>query len=123
MSLKKQMLTRMILVIVLAMVVGCAGLKDRWDKLTPQEQSQIVLNGLQDQLNIWFDAGKAFVATDPVKYQQNWKTKIVPLFDVANAAIRDAIVYKKSPGQIYAEVSPTIEKAVTALKAWGVVTQ
>lgn len=120
---RRTLLYRLLMVVLLMFLVSCASMKDRWDNLTPQEQAQIVLNGLQDQLNLWFDAGKSFVATDPIKYKQEWKTKIVPLFDVANQAIKDAVVYKKSPGQVYSEVSPTVEKAVTALRSWGVVTQ
>lgn len=110
---------KILLIFMLVFLVGCAGLQDRWDKLTPDEQARIVLNGLQDQVDLWLSAGIAYVDANPT-YRPEWKAKVVPLFDLANQAVKDALIYKKSPSDIYATVSPTVNKAVVALKAWGV---
>lgn len=109
----------LMLILLLVLFVGCSSLQAKWDNLTPDQQASIVLNGLEDQLNLWFDAGKSYVTANP-NHQVEWQTKVIPLFDLANQAIKDAVIYKKSPADIYATVSPTITKAITALKAWGV---
>lgn len=110
---------RILLIFMLVLIVGCVGLKDKWNSLTPIEQSAIILDGLQNQVDIWHDAGIDFVKANPT-YKAEWQAKVNPLFDLANQAIKDAIVYKKSPSLIFAEVAPTVVKATTALKAWGI---
>lgn len=113
------MLSKVLLVIMLMFLVGCASLQTEWGKLTPEQQSAFILGGLQDQLTLWFDAGKAYVVSHPDRADL-WQGKVIPLFDVANHAIKDAIIYKKSPSLIYAEVSPTVSSVMAALQAWGV---
>jgi hypothetical protein len=112
--------TRVILLILAAvMLMGCSGLKTNWDSLPESDQAKIVLGTLQKSLNMWFDAGASFVVTHP-EYADKWKNEILPGFDLANTAIKDAAVYQKSPASIYSEVSPTITKITEALSAWGV---
>jgi len=114
--IKQRYLMMMLLMVFL---VGCAGLQEKWGDLSSEQQSTIILAGLQKQVDIWHDKGIEFVKANPT-YKAEWQTKVNPLFDVANQAITNAIAYKKSPSLIFAEVSPTVTKAITALKAWGI---
>jgi hypothetical protein len=88
--------------------------------MTPDQQSSVILNGLQDQLTVWFDSGKTYVTSNP-KYQEEWQTKVVPAFDLANRAIQAAIISKKDPSAIYSQVAPLVNAVVIDLQSWGVV--
>jgi len=102
---------------------GCGAtqnLQEDWDKLTPVEQGRVVTHGLQDQLKVWYDAGQAFVLAHP-QYKDEWHNKVNPLFDVANKAVKDALIYQKTPSDIYNQVTPTVAAVVSALTAWGVI--
>lgn len=108
-----------VLLLVLVLIAGCAGLQASWNKLTPDEQGRVVLSGLQKQLDNGFDASKSFLSTNP-KYQVDWKTKVVPAFDVANAAIKTAIIAKSTPDKVYAEILPLVNKALNLARGLGV---
>jgi hypothetical protein len=109
----------LLLVLALLLSVGCAGLQANWNKLTPDERARVILRGFQKQLDNAFDTTKAFVATNPAKYQVDWKLKVVPAFDVANGAIRAATTAKYAPERVYDEVLPFLNKALTLARGLG----
>lgn len=105
--------------LVLVFIIGCANLQQKWNNLTDDEQGRVILNGLQDQLDIWFDAGKAFVKDNPT-YQTEWQTKVIPSFDVANKAVGQALLSKTTPDTIYMKIAPQVSKVIEMLRVWGV---
>jgi len=113
--------------VVLAMVVllvGCAGIEEKWSALSPDEKGRIVLNDLQTQLNTLFDTGKAFIVAHP-EHQAAWKGQIVPAFDTANKSLRAAIELSKTkpitPEQAYAQIQPLINSVINLLVSIGAV--
>jgi hypothetical protein len=116
---QKIYLFRFLVIASLVFLIGCAGLKTGWDSLSKEEKARVVLNGAQDQLTAWFELGQNFVVANP-KYIDEWKEKIVPGFDVANKAIRLAILQQYDISKVYAEVLPLVSTVIDALKAWGI---
>ena len=114
--------TQILLIIFCIFTMGCgiSNLQKDWNAMTPDQQSSVILNGLQDQLTVWFDSGKTYVTSNP-KYQEEWQTKVVPAFDLANRAIQAAIISKKDPSAIYSQVAPLVNAVVIDLQSWGVV--
>ncbi len=110
--------------LILVFAVGCAGVAEKWETLTPGEQSRVVLDGMQAQLDNLFDTGKAYVVLHP-EYSDTWKTKIAPAFSAANKSIAAAIklcqTENMTPSQVYETVQPLITVVVDLLKAIGVV--
>jgi hypothetical protein len=102
--------------------IGCAGIQEKWNALTPDEKARVVLNDLQSQLNTLFDTGKAYITANP-QYQNKWKTQIVPAFDVANKSLASAMTLAKSgqltPDQVYAQVQPVINSVINLLVSIG----
>lgn len=103
-------------VVLLLALVSCAGIQEKWNKLTPNEQARIILNGLQDQLTIAFDQCKVQIGN-----KLEWKTKVVPAFDIANKSI--AKVYELgnspilTPQMVLEKVQAQVDEALqTALK-------
>jgi len=73
-----------LVMIVLMSLVACATTQEKWNKLTPNEKARIVIGDIQGQLNGAFDSAKLQIG-----YKPEWKTKVVPAFDVANKALAD----------------------------------
>lgn len=103
---------------------GCAGIQDKWNALSADEKARIVINDLQGQLNTLFDTSRAYVTANP-KYQVDWKTKIVPAFDVANKSLLSAMTLAKSgqitPDQVYAQIQPVMNSVINLLVSIGAV--
>lgn len=110
--------------LILVFAVGCAGVSEKWDTLTPAEQSRIILDGMQSQLDNLFDTGKAYVVLHP-EYSDTWKTKIAPAFSAANKSIAAAIKLSMSenitPAQVYETVQPLISEVINLLKSIGII--
>lgn len=109
--------------VVLAVLSGCAGMQDKWNKLTPNEKARIIVNGFQNSVESLFDTGKAYVTANPSK-QEMWRTKAIPAFDAANKSIIVAInlcaAGGATPEVIYKSIGPAIDAIVAILKAIGV---
>jgi hypothetical protein len=115
-----------IIITLIVALVGCASvanLQTAWNKLTPNDKARIVVGGFQDQLNNLFDIGKSYVASHPDKVTE-WKTKVIPAFDMANKSLRGYIVAigmgTATPEAIFKEIPPLIVSVVTLLQAMGV---
>ncbi len=104
-----------IVLLVCLALVACVGLQAQWEALTPDAKARVVLNDLQDQLTSKFTEAKAFVVLNP-KYQDTWKTKINPAFDVANKGIKAALdtakAGKMTPEIAYQQVQPLVAQAI-----------
>ena len=92
---------------------------------TEQQQAQVILGAFQDSLGIAFDSGKLYVSAHPEKLQ-DWKTKIIPLFDAANKILADLETKGKAGTPItVSEVTNTLAAKIleiqTALTGWGVI--
>lgn len=113
-----------LVVVVSFLMVGCAGIQEKWNALSSDEKARIILNDLQSQLNTVFDVGKAFVASNP-QYKDKWKTQIVPAFDVANNSLLSAMNLVKTgqltPDQAYSQVQPVINSVINLLISIGAV--
>jgi hypothetical protein len=120
--LRKQIAIRIVLmfiILTLAGCQGCAAFRVKYNTLTPDEKARVNIEAVQDQLGIWFDAGKVFVDANP-KYLPEWKTKVIPTFDLVNGTIKTYIIYKKDPSSTFTEVLPMMSKVIATLSSWGV---
>jgi len=119
--MKKKLL--ILLPIILALV-ACAGVQEKWNKLTPDEKARIIIGDFQGQLDNLFDQGKAYVVAHPDK-QELWKTKAIPAFSVANQSLASVITLGKTkpltPDQVYAVVQANVNAVVTLLTQMGVI--
>jgi hypothetical protein len=108
-----------------SLLISCATLQSKWKASTEQEKAQIILGGFQDSLNIAFDAGKLYVTAHPDKLD-NWRTKIIPMFDATNKILGD-LIKKGQAGtpltvlQVTNGLSGRILEIQTALTGWGVI--
>jgi hypothetical protein len=93
-----------------------------WDQLTPDQQARVVTYQFQSQVQNLFSIGKAYVAVRPETVPQ-WKTAIVPAFDVANTALKTFIDSKGSLSVdvVRAQLQPMINKILLLLAGLGVV--
>ena len=113
------------ILIILVLLSGCASLKAAWDKATPQERTNIVLYGLQQSLNSGLDAGIAYVKqkNDP-KITNEWHTRIIPAFDIANKTLRQLIIDTQAGKITVADalksVSVQFNEIQSMLAAWGI---
>jgi len=116
---QKRMLHKVLMILVIISLVGCAGFGEKYKALTPDEKARVNINGLQDQLGAWFDAGKIFVDANP-KYKEEWKTKVIPSVDLANQAIGAYIATKSNDSAAYKQILPLVSKVIATLSAWGI---
>lgn len=120
-------------VIAAIMVIGllfslgaCATLQQKWDKATDDEKARIVVSQTQSSLKLAFVASQTFVASNP-KYKDEWKNKVLPMFEAANNILGD-IIKKGQAGQkiTYMEVLAAVGGRITDIMAvinkWGVKT-
>lgn len=109
-------------VLTCLLLLSCAGLQAQWNKLSPDQKASIILNGLQDELSATFDSGKAYVQANP-KYQDIWRQKIVPAFDVANKALTNAIKLassgKMTDTEVYGNIQPLVTSTLNLLTSIG----
>ena len=113
----------LIIPILLACLVACAN--QTGTVQTEQQQAQVILGAFQDSLGIAFDSGKLYVSAHPEKLQ-DWKTKIIPLFDAANKILADLEAKGKAGTPItVSEVTNSLAAKIleiqTALTGWGVI--
>ncbi len=114
----------LVLSILLASLIGCATLQQKWDKATDDERARIVLSQTQKSLKNLFNVGKAFVELKP-QYITEWKEKVNPAFDVANKVLADLIAKGKRGEKLsYIDVIAAIGAKVSDIEkllvAWGV---
>lgn len=103
------------------LLVACAYFQDiqkKWNELTPDEQARVIINGLQDQLDVAFDQAKLQIGNKP-----EWKTKVVPAFDVANKTLGDVIAIGKTgsitPELVYSKIGNLVVNALALAKQYG----
>lgn len=122
--MKRKILVGLVAMVFLATLIGCATIEEQWAKRTPDEQARIITNGIQEQLNDAFDISKAYVVANP-KYQEKWIKEIVPAFKIANETTADVLLLAKSgqitPDQVYAKLSPLVNKVMNYLVSIGAV--
>ena len=110
----------------LMLLVSCAGLQAKWAALTPDEKARIVISDLQGQLDNGFTQGKAYVIANP-KYQDVWKSKIVPAFSVANQSLASVITLGKTkpltPEFVYAQAQVQVTNVLNLLIQLGAIKQ
>lgn len=97
---------------------ACAGLQQSWDKLTPDQQARIIINGLQSNLTAKFEQAKVYVDLNP-QYKPVWKGKIVPAFDEANQTLRGMTLLlsgaKLKPEEVYIKIKPKLDQILLYL--------
>ena len=122
--MKRKFVHLFLSVILLASLVSCVGLQEKWGALTPDQKAQVIIGDIQGQLTNAFNTGKAYIATKP-EYQEKWKTQIVPAFDIANKALASVIVLGKTkpltPEFVYAQVQPQVTNVVNLLILIGAI--
>ena len=116
--MKRKVLVYLVGILLLAGLISCASIEEKWSELTPDQQARIVIDGLQDQLDNAFDSVKAQIGSKP-----EWKSKIVPAFDVANKALAGVIVIGKTqpltPELVYAKVQNQINNVLNLCVQFG----
>ena len=122
--MKRKFVPLFLSVILLATLVSCVELQEKWRALTPDQKAQVIIGDIQGQLTNAFNTGKAYIATKP-EYQEKWKTQIVPAFDIANKALASVIVLGKTkpltPEFVYAQVQPQVTNVVNLLILIGAI--
>ena len=112
--------------LAIVLMVGCAGIQEKWGALTPDEKGRIIISDLQGQLDNAFNQGKAYVVAKP-ELQTQWKTKIIPAFDVANKALASVIVVGKTqpltPEFVYAQTQAQVTNVLNLLIQLGAIKQ
>lgn len=110
--------------LVMVLMVGLMSCATSTVQLTKDQEARIILNSIQDNLGVLFDTGKAFVATNP-KYQEIWKMKINPSFDVANKTVASALDLAKkgqyTPAEVKAMVVPLVNSVIALLAQIGAI--
>ncbi len=110
-------------IILACFLMGCAGVQQKWEALTPDLKARVVINDLQGQLDNLFTQGKAYVTKNPSVYAE-WKVKVVPAFSVANKALADVILIGRTktltPDMVYAKAQGQINNVVALLAIWGI---
>lgn len=100
-----------VLLLVIPILLACANFQAKWDALTPDQKARIIISDLQGQLDNAFTSAKAQIGTKP-----EWKTKVIPAFDVANKALADVIAIGKTkpltPEFVYAKVQNQINNVI-----------
>jgi hypothetical protein len=96
--------------------------QEQWNKMTPDEQSRVVISGLQKQLNTKFDETKLFVTGKP-ELQDTWKRNLVPAFDTCNKSLLKmkglAEKGQMTPDQVYITFKPELDKLILYLLQIG----
>jgi hypothetical protein len=114
-----------VILLVSALALSMSGCATAPNSQNPgQDEARMMIASFQKSLSMSFDLGKAYVALHPEK-QSEWKTKVVPIFDAVNKALKD-LETKGASGQAITVLDVT--NAVTgqmaqinaALMAWGV---
>jgi len=122
--MRKRISLFLVMVVMMAMVGACAGVQEKWNALTPDEKARIVIGDVQAQINTLFDTGKAYVTANP-KYQDIWKSKIVPAFSVANQSLASVITLGKTkplnPELVYAQVMGQVNNVLALLIQIGAI--
>ena len=98
------MLRKTLPVILMFMIMGCVGLQQKWEQLTPDEKARVILADMQGQLKNMFEVGKAYVESNPDK-RGLWQKNGLPAIEAANMAIGKLLAAgateKLTPDQIY----------------------
>ncbi len=110
------------------MLSGCAGLKENYDKATPQQRTDLFLYGLNKSLGTAVDTGAAYVKQkNDVKVTNEWQTRIIPAMDACNKLLREFIIKNNNAGpsgitivEIMATVGVRFNEIQAMLKAWGI---
>ena len=110
--------------LVLLLLMGCATLKENWDKATPEQRAEVVLYGFQKALDAGLDAGIVYISAHPEK-KLEWQTKIIPMFDATNKILRDLMLQGKAGKQLtYYDVAFAVvgrfAEINAALGGWGI---
>ena len=117
--MKKKVFIQAILVILMAvLMVGCA----HWAELTRQEKARTVADGIQEELDEMFDSSKMYLDLHP-EYQEKWKTKIVPAFDLANKTLKEVSELAKmeviTPDEVRQRMIPLLNRLIRYLVEIG----
>lgn len=120
-TLRKHCLIALLFIFLLG---GCASLQQRWDKATEDERARILIAQFQGTLKSSFILAEAYVKVNP-KYQEEWKTKVLPLFDFTNKLLGDFIQRGKAGEkftvlQVTSALAGRLQEIETILKEWGV---
>ena len=116
--MRRQIKLFMVMVVFLSLV-ACAG-----QQVTKDQEARILLNSIQDNLGVLFDAGLAMSKTKP-EYQIIFKAKIIPIFDLTNKTIKDAMELAKkgsyTPTDVNAKVVPLVNSIIVLLAQIGAI--
>lgn len=101
-----------------------AALADCSSQIKKEDEARAMVASFQTSLGLAFDGAKAYVTAHPEK-QLEWKTKVVPMFDLANKILAD-LETKGKAGQtltvldVTTAISQKMADINSILIAWGV---
>ncbi len=122
--MKRKIASIFISVILLAGLMGCATLQQKWDKATDDERARIVVSQTQKSLKLAFISAQTFIVSNP-KYKDDWKNRVLPMFEVTNNILGD-LIKKGQAGQkltylqVLVAVGSRVTDIITIIGGWGV---
>lgn len=122
--MKRKLLVGILSLVLLAGLMGCATLQQKWDKATDDERARIIVKQTQGALRINADLTAAFVEKNP-QYKDQWKNKVLPMFATANNILGD-LIKKGQAGQkvtyleVLVAIGGRVTDIITIVKGWGV---
>lgn len=122
--MKRKVFIGLLVIMLLVGLIGCATLQDKWDKATDDERARIIVSQTQSSLKISLVASSTFVASNP-KYKDQWKTKVLPIFETTNNILGN-LIKKGQSGQkltymgVLMVVGSKITEIMTIIQSWGV---
>lgn len=109
--------------ILLILLVGCVGLQQKWEQLTPDQKARVILADMQGQLRNMFESGKRYVEANPDK-RPMWEKQVLPAIEGANKAIGQMIAAGATatltPDRIYHHCQALIDIAADLMLKMGV---
>jgi hypothetical protein len=122
--MKRKVLVGFISIILLAGLMGCATLQQKWEKATDDERARIIVSQTQKSLKTTAVLTAAVVEKNP-QYKNDWKTKVLPMIESANNILGD-LIKKGQAGQkltyleVLAAVGGRVTDIIAIVKGWGV---
>jgi hypothetical protein len=107
-------------------LISCATLQQKWEKATDDERARIIVSQTQKSLKLTLLSAQTFVATNP-KYQPEWKTKVLPMFETVNNILGD-LIKKGQAGEkltylsVISAIGGRVTDIITIINGWGVKT-
>ena len=112
------------LILVLSLVIGCATLKEKYDKATPIEKASFWIEQFQLTLNSALKTGAIYVDAHP-EFRPVWKSKGIATAKVVQGLLDQftnelAAGKEITPSTIITAVASKVSEIVSLINSWGI---